>query len=315
MNKLANIDLRLLLLFDEIYKTGNLSRAADRLSLTQPAVSLALGRLRRHFNDPLFVRTPDGMEPTLHANGLIELVRSSISMLQATIDFKLDFAPEKSDRLFRLCMTDVGQTVLLPGLLNALRGTAPGVRVDVTNITDKTSRALEAGDIDLAVGFMPRIESRFYQQVLFDEEFVCLARRDHPRIKRELTLKRYESELHVLVSSSGTGHLVVDSSIREQNVQRKVGVQIPNFIGLATVIGATDYLCTLPRKAGEIMARGSEVNVWKPPFAIPTYQVKQHWHERQARDPGHIWLRNVIAGLYRDGKGRNQALAGKDAPA
>ena len=172
MNELTNIDLRLLLLFDEIYKTGNLSRAADKLSLTQPAVSIALSRLRRHFDDQLFVRTTRGMEPTPYAVGLMELVRTSIGMLQATIDFRLEFVPETSNRLFRICMTDVGQIVMLPGLLNSLRNKAPGVRVHVTTITESTSRALEAGDIDLAVGFMPNIEPSFYQQVLFEEEFV-----------------------------------------------------------------------------------------------------------------------------------------------
>lgn len=299
MIEITNIDLRLMLLFDEIYKTGNLSRAADKMGLTQPAVSIALARLRRHFNDPLFVRTSSGMAPTPCAEGLVNLVRASIAMLQATIGFRLEFVPEKSDRLFRICMTDVGQIVLLPGLLNALRNSAPGVRVHVTSINETTSMALESGDIDLAVGFMPNIDGSFYQQVLFEEEFVCLARFEHPRVGPALTLPAYESELHVVVTTSGTGHLVVDQSIQIQNIKRQVGVQIPNFLGLATVIGATDYLCTLPRRAGEIMGQTSQVRVLTPPFRIPSYQVKQHWHERQARDLGHVWLRNVVAGIYR----------------
>ncbi|MDB5967105.1 MAG: nahR1 [Polaromonas sp.] len=299
MVQLTNIDLRLLLLFDEVYKTGNLSRAAEKLSLTQPAVSIALGRLRRHFDDPLFVRTSQGMAPTPYADGLISLVRAGIGTLQATIGFRLEFVPETSTRLFRICMTDVGQIVLLPGLLNSLRRQAPGVRMEVTSINEHTSRALEAGDTDLAVGFMPHIDDAFYQQVLFEEEFVCLARHGHPRVGKQLSLARYESELHVVVTTSGTGHLVVDQSIADQGVRRQVGVRIPNFLGLATVIGATDYLCTLPRRAGEIMAVASRVRVLAPPFHIPTYRVRQHWHERQARDPGHMWLRNVVADLYR----------------
>jgi DNA-binding transcriptional LysR family regulator len=304
---LSNLDLRLLQLFDAIYQLRNLSRAAETMGLTQPAVSLALGKMRGHFGNPLFVRTAAGMEPTPYAEALHALVRTSINAVQATIDFRMDFKPLESIRTFNICMTDVGQIVLLPGLLNVLRTAAPAVRVDVTSITDGTPRALESGDLDLAVGFMPNIEGRFFQQALFDEEFVCLARSDHPRIRRRLTLKQFQEEQHVVVKTSGTGHLVVDKAIQELGLVRKVAVQIPNFIGLATVVGATDYLCTLPRRAGQILARTPGVKEYTPPFKLQSYQVKQHWHERQHHDPAHVWLRALVVSLYRDASGLNIA--------
>lgn len=304
---LSNLDLRLLQLFDAIHRLRNLSRAGETMGLTQPAVSLALGKLRVHFGDPLFVRTSAGMEPTPFAEALHAHVRASINAVQATIEFRMDFKPRESSRSFNICMTDVGQIVLLPGLLNVLRLTAPGVRVDVTSITEGTPGALESGDLDLAVGFMPYIEGRFYQQVLFDEEFVCLARSDHPRIGRRLTLKQFQAEQHVVVKTSGTGHLVVDKAIQELGLERKVAVQIPNFIGLATVVGATDYLCTLPRRAGQILARTPGVSEFAPPFKLPAYQVKQHWHERQHHDPAHVWLRALVVSLYRDASGSEPA--------
>lgn len=297
--QLTNIDLRLLQLFDEIYRTRNLSRAAERMNLTQPAVSLALARLRGHFGDPLFVRAAGNMEPTPHATALYELVLQAISLLQTTIDFRVGFDPQHSTDIFRISMTDVGQIVLLPNLLNVLRREAPGMRVDVSTITESTPAALESGEQDLAVGFMPFIDSRFYQQVLFEEDFVCLARSDHPRIRKSLTLKRYQDELHVAVKTSGTGHLVVEKTVEKLGIQRRLGVEIPNFIGLATVVGATDYLSTLPLRAGRILARTPGVRLLEPPFHIPSYQVKQHWHERKHRDPRLIWLRGVISKLHR----------------
>lgn len=303
MKALNNLDLRLLHLFDAIHRLRNLSRAAESMGLTQPAVSLALGKLRSHFADPLFVRTSGGMEPTPCADALHGLVRISINALQATIDFQLDFKPMASTRHFCVCMTDVGQIVLLPDLLNVLRTNAPGVRVDVTSITEDTPRALESGDLDLAVGFMPDIDGRFYQQVLFNEEFACLARSGHPRIARRLSLKQFQEEQHVVVKTSGTGHLVVDKAIQELGLQRKIAVRIPNFIGLATVVGATDYLSTLPRRPAHILARTPGVNEFTPPFKLPAYQVKQHWHERKHHDPAHIWLRGLIASLYRNASG------------
>lgn len=295
---MENIDLRLLLLFDEIYKTASLSKAAEKLGLSQPGVSLALGRLRMHFGDPLFVRTSHGMEATPHAQGIVPIAREAIAALQTTMAFRLQFVAADSDRTFRISMTDVGQIVLLPSLLNRLSESAPQVRVDVTTINNEIHNTLASGDLDLAVGFVTQLEDYFFQQVLFEEQFVCLVRLDHPRIGKEITLRQYQSESHVVVTTSGTGHLIVDKTIEKLGLKRKVSVRIPNFIGLSTIIGATDYICTLPRRAGEIMARRGEVKLLSVPFKIPEYAVKQHWHARQAQDPGNKWLRSVISDMY-----------------
>lgn len=212
--------------------------------------------------------------------------------------FKLDFSPRDSDRVFRLCITDIGQITMLPQLLATLSDSAPNVRVQVSTVSESTSRDLAQGEPDLAVGFMPHIGPGFYQQVVLEERFICLARTGHPRVKKRLTLEAFQRELHAVVTTSGTGQYVVDRAIEDQNVTRRVGVHIPNFIGLAAVIEATDLLCTVPRRAGLVMARGADVNVFEPPFEIPSYRVRQHWHERYNNDPGHKWLRSVVAGLF-----------------
>ncbi len=295
---MQNIDLRLLLLFDEVFKTASLSRAAERLEMSQPGASLALGRLRQHFGDTLFVRTSAGMEPTPLAQAVVPTVRAAIAALQATMSYRLQFEPADTDRSFRISMTDVGQIVMLPALLNRLSELAPHVRVEVTTIDKQIHKALAAGELDLAVGFVTYLEDQFLQQLLFEDAFCCLARTGHPRIGAEISRRQYEQESHVVVATSGTGHQMLDQTLDKLKVRRRVSVGIPNFLGLATIIGATDYLCTLPRRAGELMAARGEVKLLALPFKVPSYPVMQHWHARQAQDPGHLWLRQVLAGIH-----------------
>jgi DNA-binding transcriptional LysR family regulator len=305
-----NIDLRLLLLFDEVFKTNSLSKAAERLEMTQPGASLALGRLRHHFGDTLFVRTSKGMESTPLAQAIIPTVRTAIAALQATMSHRLRFEPADTDRTFRISMTDVGQIVMLPSLLNRLSELAPHAHVEVTTIDKQIHKALEAAELDLAIGFVTYLEDQFFQQLLFEDEFACLVRIGHPRIATEITRRQYELESHVVVATSGTGHQMLDKTLEKLKVRRRVSVQIPSFLGLATIIGATDYLCTLPRRAGELMAARGGVKLLALPFKVPPYPVKQHWHARQAQDPGHQWLRQAFSDMYGRGNRQDVVLTG-----
>lgn len=295
---MANIDLHALRVFEEVYKTGSLSRTADRLGVSQPAISISLAKLRHHFGDALFVRVGNTMKPTPQAEGMQERVRAAIAAFEGALSYRLNFDPAITQRTFGISMTDIGQIVLLPRLLNELAHSAPSANIEIVNITEKTPQLLEAGELDLAVGFVPELPAGFYQQALFNERFACLTRSDHPRIRDAPTLDQFEAESHVIVVTSGTGHLIVDRRMEALNIRRRVAVRIPNFLGLATVIGATDYICTLPRRAALIMARNSDVRAWDVPFDLPDYVVRQHWHERQLRDPGNRWLRDLMSKLF-----------------
>ncbi|RZA32095.1 MAG: LysR family transcriptional regulator, partial [Lysobacteraceae bacterium] len=167
-------DLELLQIFDEIYKTGNVTRAAANLGLPQSTVSLGLGKLRGHFNDRLFSRTARGMAPTPRAQNAIADVRGAMQALQHALADQPVFDPAASTREFRLCMTDISEIVLLPRLLNHLREVGPGIRLEIAKISPDSPAELADGSVDLAVGFMPHLEAGFYQQVLFDQHFVCL---------------------------------------------------------------------------------------------------------------------------------------------
>jgi DNA-binding transcriptional LysR family regulator len=295
---MKNIDLHALRLLDEIYKTGSFSRTADRLGLTQPAVSLALVKLRTHFDDAMFVRVGNAMHPTPQMEGMIEGVRMAIKQLDATLNYRLEFDPATTERTFKVAMTDIGQIVVLPRLLQALQQRAPRARLEFINISDRINQQLESGEVDVALGFMAHLSEGIYQQTLFEDRFVCLVRTGHPRIRNAMTLADFEHESHVQVQTSGTGHLYVDRTVETRGIRRHVAVRIPNFMGLALVIAQTDLVVTLPRRAGSAMSQYAPVTAWPVPFDLPAYAVKQHWHEHQMRDPGNRWLRALHVEVF-----------------
>jgi DNA-binding transcriptional LysR family regulator len=290
-------DIRLLQVFDEIYKTRSVTRAAENLEIGQPTVSIALAKLREHFDDPLFVRISNSMEPTPMARELELPVRTALNALSQVFGHRIDFDPATSDRTFCISMTDISQLVLLPKLWAHLRRTSPGVHIDIVPLSADTPRMLESGEADLALGFMPQLEAGFYQQSLFRQRYICLASTDHPRIRDGLTLAQYEAEEHAVVTSSGTGHLLLDREIARQGITRNIALRVPNYLGIAFVIEQTDMLVTIPQRLGEILEGRGKFRVFPVPFEMPDYAVKQHWHERYHHDPGNRWLRQVISDL------------------
>lgn len=300
MTKLRNLDLKLLQLFEGVYRQRNLSRVAEQMGLTQPAVSLGLGRLRRHFADPLFVRAGGTMEPTPVAGQLHELAANAIAQLEALLAFQPAFDPRNDARTFRIAMTDVGQVVVLPRLLNTLADIAPHIKVDVSQVSPETADQLQRGLLDMALGSLPDLDGRFVQQPIFLETFSCLVRRGHPRIVATLSARQYQEEQHVVVETSGTGHFVIERDLARKGIIRNVGVRIPHFIGLPAIVGSTNFVATLPSRAAHILAQGSTARVLALPVKIPGYQVRQQWHERMQRDPGHIWMRHLMMTLFKN---------------
>ncbi len=291
------IDIRLLQVFDAVYKNRSVSEAAVSLDLGQPAVSVALSKLRHHFGDPLFVRTSNGMEPTPFGEGLVRPVRGVLEALDVVMGHQNHFDPATSKRLFRICMTDISQLVLLPRLWEALRSSAPGIRIDVLPLSADIARMLESGEADLALGLMPQLEAGFYQNVLFSQKFACMVSAKHPRIQKELRLEQYASENHAVVSSSGAAPLILDQEIARFGLTRKVSLNIPSFIGAALVVEHTDLILTIPERLADVLKGRADVRIFPVPFQLPPYDVKQHWHERFHNDPGSQWLRRVITEL------------------
>ena len=291
------LDFRLLSVFDEIYKTRSVTAAALALDLGQPAVSVALAKLRHQLGDPLFVRTSSGMEPTPFGEGLVRPVRAVLEALDLVHGHRNEFAPATSDRSFRICMTDISQLVLLPKLWESLRRSAPGIRIEIFPLSSDTAQLLESGQADLSLGFMPQLEAGFYQQVLFRQHFVCMVGAGHPRIKDALTLAHYEAEDHVVISASGSAPLIIDREIERQGIKRRMALKIPSFLGAALLVEHTEHLITIPSRLGDVLQGRGAFRIFAVPFTLPSYEVKQYWHERYHQDPGSRWLRGVISEL------------------
>jgi DNA-binding transcriptional LysR family regulator len=293
----TNIDLKLLSVVSELHKTQSVSQAAHNLGLSQSAISMSLAKLRRHFNNPLFVRTSSGMEPTPLGVELIELLRRAEDLLETALEYHVVFDPAVSTRTFHLHSTDIAQVTVLPKLMSRLREVAPNVSVELQRISEDTPRVLESGTADVAIGFIHPMGAGFCQQRLFKERFVCAIRTDHPRIGDSLSLEQFESESHLGVATHGTGHGIVEKTLEAKRIRRHVALTVPGFLGIRSVISNTDYLAVLPEQLARHLAGGGAVRVLPLPFHIPTYVIMQHWHERYSHDPANRWFRSVIADL------------------
>jgi DNA-binding transcriptional LysR family regulator len=301
---MAKLDLDWLNVFVEVYKTHSVSRAAERLSIAQASASIALGKLRRHFGDRLFARTSQGMEPTPYAQQIYPEIAASLERLARLVEGRVAaFEPDQAQRQFRICMTDISEVVVLPTLVNHLQQVAPGVLIEAERISTESPRRLESGDIDLAVGFMPHLEAGFYQQTLFEQDFVCLAAENHPRIRAKPGKRAFLAEGHIVVTTSGTGHAIVDKVFAQQGFERRVVLKVPSFLGVARLVARTELLVIVPRRLGETLASQEQVRLLPPPVALPPFAVKQHWHERFHADAGNMWLRQTLASLLGQRRG------------
>jgi DNA-binding transcriptional LysR family regulator len=297
MSSLEQIDIRLLRIFDAMHANRHVTRAAEELGLSQPTISIGLGKLRRQFGDPLFVRTGDGMLPTSRADALIGPVRDVLHSLRSICEVEATFEPASAKRQFRICMTDASHVTLLPQILKAVRQTAPGVTLEAARIDELMPQALQSGDADLALGLIPRLETGFYQQTLFRQDFICLVRPRHPRVKVSLTLVQYQAEEHIGIVS-GTGQQLLEDAVEKFGIERNVVLRLPGFLGLTAILAASDLIVTLPRHIGETLAALGGLRVHACPFPIPPFFVKQHWHARYHHDAANRWLRGICAGLF-----------------
>jgi len=290
-------DLRALQVFNEISKTRSVSKAAANLDMGQPAVSVTLAKLREQFRDPLFVRVGNQMAPTPFAESLAGMVAAALAAVEQVVGHQMGFDPATAVRTFRICMADISQLVLLPKLWKFMQHTAPGVSIAISPITPELGRQLESGEADLAFGFFPQLEAGFFQQALFEQEYLCLLRHDHPRISTQLTLAQYEREDHAAVDTAGTGHGILDDALQRHGIRRKIAGRVPNYMAIPFVIEQTDMLVTLPDRLAEVLKGKGHFRGLPLPFPSPRFAVKQHWHERFHQDPGNQWLRRVIAEL------------------
>ena len=301
--KLLNPNL--LRLLDSLYITRSVTRTAEQLGQTQSTVSILLARLRKQLADPLFVRTPEGMQPTPRADALIPTVREVLDRLRHISAAEPRFDPAGSRREFRIFMTDASHITLLPRLFSHVRSLAPKVRLEAAPVDASMVQALQSGECDLGVGLLPALEAGFYRQTLYGQDWLCLANSGQPRIGQRFTLKDYLAEDHVGIASvTGT---MVDEVLKSQGLKRNVALKLPGFLDLAGILSATDLVATLPRHIGETLARTAGLRLLTCPVTMPPVNVDQYWHARYNNDPANRWLRGICVELFLQAEVRKRA--------
>jgi DNA-binding transcriptional LysR family regulator len=290
------LDLNLLRVFEAVLRARSVTAAAAQLALTQPAASNALARLREAFGDALFLRTPQGMEPTPFARELAEPVRQALALLESALAHGPGFDPATSSRSFRFYMSDLGQIEFLPPLVERVRRVAPGVRLEAPALEpEHVADALAAGSLDLAMGFLPALGPPLRRRSLFSDPYLCLMRADHPIAT--LTKKKFLEASHVLVTYRG-GHRVVEEALERAGAAPRIVLRVPHFTVVPMVLERTDLILTLPARVARVFERRGRLKALAPPVPIARADVAVHWHERFDADPGNRWLREQLAELF-----------------
>ena len=293
-------DLNLLRVLAALAQTRRVTAAADLLGMTQPGVSNALRRLRAAYDDPLFVRTARGMEPTSRAVPLIQGAREILDLYATRMGPQPQFQPRTTQTEFRFALSDIGEMVFLPRILEHLRAHAPRATVrSVTLTPESLSRALQEGTVDLALGYFPDLRGAgFFQQKLFSHGFVCLVRRDHPLADKRLTERRFLELEHAVVQAEGRSQEVFEQYLRRKRIQRRVVLHVPHFMSIPMVIAKSDLIVTVPLAVGTAFASEARLRLLELPFKLPRFDLKQHWHRSAHKDTRHRWLRSQISLLF-----------------
>jgi DNA-binding transcriptional LysR family regulator len=295
--ELEDIDLNLLVVFRHLLAERSVSRVAERLDLSQPAVSNALARLRRLLGDELFLRTPAGMVPTPFAEQLAESVTYGLGMIQGALNQRASFDPTTSERAFVIGMTDIGEIYFLPPLMGLLREQAPGVTLSTyRNSAGNLREDMEAGKVDLALGSLPGLKAGFFQRRLFKQRYVCMFRQGHRLAKKkQLTLADFSAAEHLLVASPGTGHGQVDEILKRGGIERRIVLTVPHFVAVGHILQSTDLLATVPERFAERMLEPFGLVAVAHPAKLPEVAINAFWHAKMHRDPANQWLRGLVA--------------------
>ncbi len=288
------VSLRLLRLFETVFRTRNLSRAADELNSSQPSVSLSLARLRRHFDDALFVRVGATMAPTPRAEELIAGVRLILGVANDYFVGRAPFDPATSDRRFTLHMSDPAEAIVMPRLLERLAVVAPRVRLAVRGIDDASQPALADGKVDLIVGRVAREAEQLAQAKLHDETYVGIARTGHSRIGDRPGLAAFAAEGHVVVVAAGHRH---GPGAGRLPADTRVVLEVSGYLAVGATVARTELVAVVPSRLGAQLAAAGGVRTFVLPVPSPVFPVRLYWHPRFHHDVGNRWLRGVLTGL------------------
>jgi DNA-binding transcriptional LysR family regulator len=293
---LAGIDLNLLVVFDALMAERHVTRAGERIGLSQPAVSASLKRLRHLLKDDLFIRRSDEMQPTRRAQELAVPLRQALIQIQVALEPQV-FEPSTTQRTFKLATNDFAASVLLPSLGARLSVEAPGINLRLIYVDDLLGmKLLDEDTIDLAIAPFKHPEPQFERQHLLEpSSFLCVMRKGHPLVGQPLTLETFAATPQLMISRTGDASGFVDEILAEVGLKRRVGFTVPIFLLAPIILTQTDYIAVLPRQLVKMFQQMTELVAYEPPFPQPRFPLAMLWHQRLSKDPGHLWLRNTLA--------------------
>jgi len=295
------LDIHLLLVFEAILSERNITRAAQRVNLSQSATSKALARLREVFGDPLFLRIHSGVAPTHRALELAPRIQQTLDAARALLNPRAEFNPADAVTVFNIAASDYVSFIIMPVLLPLLARVGPGIRIVVHDLDVLTAEVmLLSGKVDLALASVVNVSTPLHRQQLFQDEYVCMARHGHPEIHEQITLAQFVSLRHLVIPrQNGGGLSIVDDALSQCGLTREAVVTIPHFLGIPKILANTDLLLTVPARVGNSLAESFPIRVYRHPLELATFVVSQLWHSRTDNSPSHEWLRTTIAELCR----------------
>lgn len=303
---IARVDLNLLVYLDVLLRERSVTKAANLLGISQPAMSNGLKRLRVMFDDPLLVRTSEGMSPTERANELEPQVRELLVDLEKTIQPRTEFNAFDSERVFRIVASDYAECTLIPALLERLRLEAPKITLDIMTPSDVSFLDVEQGRVDLVINRFDDMPQSFHQKTLWVDQFSCIVSKHNPVIK-DFNLDTYLQSQHVWVSKTGMGIGVgvdpddvqrlgwVDKTLSEMGKKRRITIFTRHYQAAAILAEQKDLVATLPSKLARLQQANNRVSIMPPPFDIPSFQLKMAWSPLLQHNPAHRWLRSLIS--------------------
>lgn len=292
-------DLNLLVVFDAVMQDRSVTRAGQRIGLSQPAMSHALNRLRDLLKDELFVRTPTGMRPTPHAEQLAALLGQALRELQRALQPEA-FVPATADRRFTLAVNNYAAVVVAPPLVTAVSTAAPSVQLDLRpSGTLDIMECLDRGDLDLAIGSLDSFGERFACTQLLEDEFVMVMRRRHPAGRRALSAKVLAGLTHLDISSSGENTDFLDAWLTERGLTRRIALRAPHLSARA-ILSRSDLAATPSRRVAQEFVRTDRLQIHELPVKSPVIRTTMLWHRRLDNHPAHRWLRDVIIAVTKN---------------
>jgi DNA-binding transcriptional LysR family regulator len=291
-------DLNLLVIFEAILETRSVSKASERLNMSQPSMSNALARLRKAFDDPMFIRVKNSMEPTPHALTIAEPVKQALALARSDIFRRQSFDAAKATQTFTLCMTDIAEAAYLPALINAMRRLAPRARLrTISPIAERLEEGLESGAVDLAIGYFPDIKDAgvFQQRLLRNSGFVCIINDQNPHLQDgKLTTECFTKALHAAIRTEGRSQEIIDIEMARLGIERQVFLTVPHFLGLLSIIPRTELMAIIPVDLAATFSRQEGIQVHPLPFESPSVAVTQVWHKRYDKDAANKWIRSMV---------------------